>query len=321
MTERPLACPSHQRPLKVGLILPHWTGGMEGKTPSWTDILTLAQHAEAVGFDSLWVVDNLILQFETGEFVEMGECWSVLAALAATTTRATIGTLVTCTGFRNPALLAKMAVTVDEISGGRLILGIGAGGMKEEHQTFGFPWEQRYSRFEEAVTILHRLLRTGYADFTGKHYQVRECRISAPRGSRPNGPPLLIGTGVPGPRMLRLTAQYADLWNGWLTYDPKPPYTLSSLHTTLDETCQTIQRDPATLERTISIPVSLDGHRLICGSWDLTDGALTGSPEELADAFRIFAQQGVSHLQLCLAPSTLEGIEAFAPVLALLGKA
>lgn len=320
MTQQPLVDTS-RRPLKVGLLLPCWTRGMGGKTPGWSDILAFAQHAEAVGFDSLWVADNLVLRFETGEVVELAECWSVLAALAATTTRATIGTLVTCTGFRNPALLAKMALTVDEISGGRLILGIGAGGVKEEHQLFGFPWEQRYSRFEEAVTILHQLLRTGYADFTGEYYQVRECCVSVPRKARPNGPPLLIGTGIPGPRMLRLTARYADLWNGWLTYDPKPPYTLAELQTALSDACQSIQRDPATLERTICVPVSLDGHRLICGAWDFTDGGFSGPPEELADALRVFARQGISHLQLCLAPSTLEGLDAFAPVLALLDQA
>jgi alkanesulfonate monooxygenase SsuD/methylene tetrahydromethanopterin reductase-like flavin-dependent oxidoreductase (luciferase family) len=130
----------------------------------------------------------------------------------------------------------------------------------------------------------------------------------------------MIGTETPGPRMRRLIAQYADLWNGWLTYDREPPYSLSSVQTTLDEACLSTRRDPTTLERTVCITVALDGHQLIYGSWKFTDGALKGSPEELADAFRLFAQQGVSQLQLILAPSTLEGLDAFAPVLALLDQ-
>ena len=219
--------------------------------------------------------------------------------------------------LRNPALLAKMADTVDEISDGRLILGLGAGGDSGEHRAFGFRWEHRFSRFEEALTVIRGLLREGQADFEGTYYRVRGCELR-PRGPRKNGPPVLIGTVTPGPRMLRLTAQYADLWNGWLAFGRSSPEEISPLHAVLDHACEKIGRDPATLGRSVAIGVALPGHRLTFGPWDITSGALTGSPEELAAALRAFARQSISHVQIYLAPNTLVGIEAFAPVLELL---
>src|ERR1700722_8754099 len=127
------------RPLKVGLFLPFVEGTMAGETARWNDLKALGQHAEAVGFDSLWVPDHLV--FDVGEIgkppLGIWECWSVLAALAAVTTRVELGTGVVCTTFRNPALLAKMADAVDEISGGRLILGLGAGYHEPEYRAFG----------------------------------------------------------------------------------------------------------------------------------------------------------------------------------------
>ena len=310
---------SPKRPLKVGLIVPQWTGSLGGDTPRWKDAVAVARRAEEVGFDSLWLADDLLVRFREGEPLGMWECWSFLSALAAATSRVELGTLVVCNNFRNPALLAKMADTVDEISGGRLILGLGAGGDSGEHRAFGFRWEHRFERFEEALAVIRGLLREGQADFEGKYYRVRGCALR-PRGPRKNGPPVLIGTVTPGPRMLRLTVQYADLWNGWLAFGRSSSEEIPPLRAALDHACEKIGRDPTTLGRTVAIGVALLGHRLAFGPSDITSGALTGSPEELAAAFRGFARQGISHVQVYLAPNTLAGIEAFAPVLELLDR-
>jgi len=312
--------PPSRRPLAVGLILPHWTGSLAGQTPRWADMLAVARAAEAAGFDSLWVFDTFL--WRTGEEPALGvwEGWSLLAALAATTSRVALGMLVTSSLLRHPALVAKMAETVDEISGGRLILGLGAGA-DDDSGAIGLPVDHRFDRFAEALAIIRGLLRTGRSDFQGTYYQIPAAELR-PRGPRPGGgPPLLIGTTVlpPGPRMLRLVAQYADLWNGW-TLELGAPETIRPLRATLDAACASAGRDPATLALTVTGGVALPGHRLRIGPMDLTDTALRGSPEELAATLRAFALEGVSHVQLFLAPGTTQGVEAFAPVLDLLDK-
>ncbi|CAA9554442.1 MAG: hypothetical protein AVDCRST_MAG88-995, partial [uncultured Thermomicrobiales bacterium] len=153
--------------LKVGLHLPIGEGMLQGRTPRWSDIAALARRAEEVGFDSLWIPDHLLFRTAPGESVGVWECWSLLAALAAVTVRVELGPVVSCAGFRNPALLAKMAETVDEISGGRIILGLGAGWHEPEYDAFGYPFDHRASRFEEAFTIIRALLQEGHVDFAG----------------------------------------------------------------------------------------------------------------------------------------------------------
>src|SRR5262245_11585320 len=197
------------RPLKVGLCLPTFDQPwVQTPAPRWRDLLDAARLAEAAGFDSLWVPDHLQLRDEEKCF-GVWEGWSLLAALAAATERVEVGSLVACTTFRNPALLAKMADTVDEISGGRLVLGLGAGWHEPDFRAFGYPFEQRVSRFAEALAIVSGLLHDGHIDFEGEFYQVRDCELR-PRGPRPLGPPILVG--AEGPRMLRLAAKYADAW-------------------------------------------------------------------------------------------------------------
>ncbi len=181
-----------QRPLKIGFFIGLFDGWKDGQTTRWTDIHAMAKMVEEVGFDSLWLPDHLLVQ-TADESVGVWECTSILSALAATTTRVELGTLVACNTFRNPALLAKMADTIDEISGGRFTLGIGAGHMDPEYHAFGYPVDHRYSRFEEAIQIIHGLLREGCIDFEGTFYQARDCEL-LPRGPRPMGPPIMIGT-------------------------------------------------------------------------------------------------------------------------------
>src|SRR5215212_8585260 len=185
---------------------------MNGGSARWSDLREMAQLGEQIGADSLWITDHLIHREAGEEPRGMWECWSLISALAAVTEKPEIGTLVMSTSFRNPALLAKMADTVDEISGGRLMLGLGAGWNEAEYIAFGYPFDHRVSRFEEAVTIIAGLLRDGHIDFEGTYYEARDCELR-PRGPRANGPSIMIGTV--GARMLRQTALYADAWNAF----------------------------------------------------------------------------------------------------------
>jgi len=309
---------SATRPLKVGIFLPFAEYMMDRQTPRWSDLLTMAQRAETLTFDSVWLGDHLFARFpEPQDWLDghttsgAWDCWSLLAALAAVTKRIEIGPLVACTSFHNPALVAKKAATVDEISGGRLVLGLGAGWMESEYHAFGFPFDHRVSRFEEAFTIIRTLLRDGQIDFDGTYYQAQECELR-PRGPRAAGPPILIGSV--SPRMLRLTAQFADQWNGWIP-DRSRVEEVAPLRRMVNEACAEVGRDPATLERTVTISVNPTEQQ---GGVDT--GTLTGPPEILADVLRAFAREGISHIQIAFEPMTLASIEAFAPTLELLDR-
>ncbi len=303
------------RPLKVGLALPDSEGYFDGGTARWSDLAAMARRAEEAGFDSLWVQDHLLFRFPGQEPEGPWESFSLLAALAAVTERVELGTLVTCVSYRNPALTAKIADTIDEISGGRLILGLGAGWHEPEYRAFGYPFDHRYSRFEEALAIIHTLLREGRIDFAGKYHQARECELR-PRGPRPQGPPLLIGST--SPRMLRLVARYADGWNTWLVWKRSYADAISPLRAVVDAACVEAGRDPATLARTVALRVDLPSRpgRSASGA-----EPISGSLDEIAAALRAFPAEGISHLQVTLVPFTLAAVDEFAPVLEMLDQA
>jgi alkanesulfonate monooxygenase SsuD/methylene tetrahydromethanopterin reductase-like flavin-dependent oxidoreductase (luciferase family) len=302
------------RPLKIGLFLPYAERQMDGQTARWADLLTMARRAEEAGFDSLWLADHLVFRHEQAS--GPWECWTILAALAAVTRRIELGTLVLCTGFRNPALLAKMADTFDEVSDGRLILGLGAGYHEPEHAAFGYPFDHRASRFAEALTIIHTLLREGRINFKGTYYQARECELR-PRGPRPYGPPILIGTK--GSRMLSLTARYADAWNVWLIYGGNVLEEAAPFLAAVDAACQEANRDPRTLARTAAVLVTPLNRQDEPPGLNRPPGAvpipISGSPQLIAETLRTFAGAGISHVQVYLHPNSLAGIEAFTPVL------
>ena len=214
------------RRLKVGIQLPEVE-----RVVRWTELREMARLAEQVGFDSVWVGDHLLYRYDDGSRRGPWEAWSVLAALAEATERIELGPLVAATSFHSPPMLAKKAATIDEISGGRLILGLGAGWNETEYEAFGFPFDSRVSRFEEAFTIIRSLLREGYVDFEGRYYQARDCHL-LPRGPRPNGPPLMVGSI--GPRMLEITLPHVAAWNAWGPWFGNAVEGYAALHERID---------------------------------------------------------------------------------------
>ena len=296
--------------LKVGLILPETERQMNGGSARWSDLVEMARLGEEIGVDSLWFTDHLIHRVPGEEPRGMWECWSLMSALAAITERAEIGTLVLCSSFRNPALLAKMADTVEEISGGRLILGVGAGWNKPEYDAFGYPFDHRTDRFAEALVILTSLLREGHVDFEGTYYTARDCELR-PRGPRPSGPPIMIGASEAGPRMTELAARYGDGWNTWFSSTKNTVEGLLPLLERVDAACNAVDREPSSLERSCAVIVEVGPHEPSA----MTGVPISGSAAEIAAGLRAYGDAGVSHLQVWLEPNTPQGIAAFAPVL------
>ncbi len=288
----------------------------DGPPPmGWNDLVAIAQHAEEVGFDSLWLPDHVQIPMGDDTLVGMWECWTFLAGLATVTSRVDIGTLVASTSYRNPALIAKMAEAIDEMSNGRVILGIGAGHIPTEAHAFDFPYDYRASRFEEAIQIITSLVRERTVDFEGRWHSARGA-VMRPDGPRSHGLPVMVG--AEGPRMIRIAARYADELNIDIgtTLDSIGP-----LSERIDDACRDVGRDPATLRRSAFIPIDLSSPERppdpYLGSM-FDEVAYRGTPEELANVFRAYAAAGFHEVQVWPNPCTIDFIDAFAPVLALL---
>lgn len=283
--------------MKIGLVLIIAERKELQRAFSYPETREIAQRAEANGFDSLWLYDHMLYRSEGEPTIGIWECWTFLSALADATQRVELGTLVTCNSFRNPALLAKMAITLDEVSQGRLILGLGAGWNKPEYDAFGWPYDHRVDRFEEALQIIRPLLKEGKVNFAGKYYQARECEIR-PYGPRAGGPPLMVGAF--GKRMLSLTASYADKWNtGYLG----KPDTLDQPLTQMLAVCREANRDQATLGMTAMI--ALHYPDLASEAGDFETPPLTGNAEEVAQAMVDYEKKGVEHIMFHLVPYNL----------------
>jgi len=302
------------RPCRIGIQLPE----VERRV-GWPELFSMARTAEGVGFDSLWVGDHLLYDLPGGVARGPWEAWTALAALAAATERVELGPLVASTSFHAPAMLAKQAATVDAISGGRLILGLGAGWNEREYRAFGFPYDHRVSRFEEAFTIIRRLLRGGRVDFDGAYYRVEDCVLD-PGPARPGGPPLMLGSV--SPRMMRIGLPHVDAWNVWWSDYGNTPGGFAAVRDRVDEAAVQAGRMPGEVTATAAVLVSLPGGtgRLM---GDVNDGPIRpvqGSPADISGHLEAMASAGAAHLQLVVDPITMGSIEMLGEVLATLDR-
>jgi alkanesulfonate monooxygenase SsuD/methylene tetrahydromethanopterin reductase-like flavin-dependent oxidoreductase (luciferase family) len=301
--------------LRVGVQLPEVE-----REVRWPELLDMVRAIEDLGYDSIWLGEHLLYRWPNREPRGPWEAWSSLAAIAASTSRVEFGPLVACTAFHNPAILAKQAATIDEISGGRLILGLGAGWNETEFRAFGIPFDYRIARFEEAFTIIRSLLRDGAVDFEGTYYSARDCEL-LPRGPRPGGPPMMIGSI--GERMLRIAAPHVDSWNAWFADTGNSPTGVAALRAKVDAACVDVGRDPASIERTVAVLVRFPGGTgRTMGDTTASERTLPleGSPGEMAEELRGYAREGIGHVQLVIDPITRDSIERFAAVLRVLDQ-
>ncbi|MBX3028626.1 MAG: LLM class flavin-dependent oxidoreductase [Chloroflexi bacterium] len=288
--------------MQVGIMLPMGSDESGG----FGNLRALAVTAEAEGLDSVWVADHLL--FREGDRVTgLHEAWTVLAAIAAVTSRVTLGPLVLAVPFRNPVLTAKMALELDEISAGRFVLGLGCGWHEPEFEAMGIPFDHRVGRFEEALRIIVPLLRGETVTFEGDWYRVAGAVLDPP-AVRAGGPPLLIAGERP--RMLRLVAEHAALWNAAWYGRPETADELRDRLRDLRTALGTIGRDPATLDLTVGIEVDL-------GDGDAGERAIGGSTQGIADALAGYADLGISQLIAHVSPRTPDAIARFAEAVTL----
>jgi alkanesulfonate monooxygenase SsuD/methylene tetrahydromethanopterin reductase-like flavin-dependent oxidoreductase (luciferase family) len=293
-----------ERPCKIGVQLPE----VERFVP-WPEYVDLARRAEEAGYDSVWVGDHLIYDLPDGSTRGPYEVWTTLAAIAAVTERVEIGPLVASTGFHAPAMLAKQAATVDAISQGRLIVGLGAGWNRREFDAFGFPYDRRVSRFAEALAVIAPLLREGRTTFHGEFYDVDDCVLD-PGPVRAGGPPIMLGSH--SPRMLGIGLPVADAWNVWWSLYDNSVERFADIKAEVDAVMPEGRRVAATAAALVTFPGGRG--RLMGETYDASVTRVT--PDDLGDHIRGLAAVGVTHVQLVLDPITAESIDAIGEVLA-----
>jgi alkanesulfonate monooxygenase SsuD/methylene tetrahydromethanopterin reductase-like flavin-dependent oxidoreductase (luciferase family) len=297
--------------LELGLVLPMEESWTDGSTARWVDIRDLALRAETMGFDTVWIPDELLWRSADGQLRGWWECVSMSGAVAAATSRVKVGTWILSALHRNPGITAKAVETLDEISGGRFVFGLGSGHAGRQAHAFGLPEDQVYGRFAEAVEIIVPLLRKGRADFEGTFHAARDLE-QRPVGPRPGRIPLMIG--AKGPKMLRLAALHADIWS-WYVEERSDLTEFGPRLGTLEAACVEVGRDPATIGRSAGIVVEPTA---FTGAADVLGTPLRGSAEEIADGLRAFREGGFTHVEILLWPRTLAALEAMAPVVELL---
>lgn len=301
-------------PLRIGLSLPTWPL-RDGSYASWPTMRRLARAMDAMGVDTLWVPDHLQRVTQGRGTFGFWECWTILTAAAEATSRIGIGPFIACTGFRNPALLAKMAATLDEVSAGRLVLGLGSGvpARDPSWSAFGYDGTRHVSRYAEAVEIVTRLLRERAVTFEGEHYRTEAAEL-IPRGPRPDGVPVLVA-GL-GERTLAVAARFGDLVN--VNRALVSAADATEITTAAARACDAVGREPSTLEVTGWVRIAVDPDGIAVER----PGFIAGDPAAVAATVAEIHGAGVAHLTVHIGaaddPSPLpaltdETLEMFGP--------
>jgi len=299
------------RTLEIGVVLPMGESFVDGSTARWVEIRDLALRAEEIGFDIVWTADELLWRPTDGKPQGWWEAVAMTGAVAAATSRVKVGTWILSALHRNPGITAKAVETLDEISGGRFVFGLGAGHAGRQAHAFGLPEDHVHGRFEEALEIIVPLLRKGRAEFEGTFHAARDLE-HRPVGPRAGRIPIMIG--AKGPKMLRLAALHADIWS-WYVEEKSDLTEFGPRLAALEAACVEVGRDPATIGKSAGIvvePTSFTGSAAVIGT------PIQGSAEQIADGLRAFGAAGFTNLELIVWPPSLAALDAMAPVLELL---
>jgi probable F420-dependent oxidoreductase len=273
----------------------------------WPEVASMARAAEEVGFDSIWLGDHYLYREDGRSERGPWEAWTFLAGLAAITEKVRLGPLVACLNFHNPAVLAKAVAAVDELSGGRFTLGVGAGWNRTEFDAFGIPFDHRASRFEESFEIVRRLLEGERVTFEGRFHQVRDA-VLLPRPSQ--RPQLMVGSS--GERILAATLPHVDGWNTWYDWYGNTAEGFRTKIREIDAACERAGRDPASIERSACVMVRLGNTKERPDQEGVTP--LEGSPDEIGAGLGAMAEAGAGELILVLDPITEGSIRALGDV-------
>ena len=287
--------------MRIGVQLPE----VERRV-GWAEYVAMARAAEEVGFDSVWLGDHLLYRDEGREARGPWDAWSLLAGLAAVTDRVRIGPLVACTAFAPPALLARKAAAVQEMSAGRLVLALGAGWNRVEFEAFGLPFDRRAARFIEAFDVIRRLLAGEEVRVAGEFTHVVDA-VVLPMPER--APTLMVGSV--GERVLRATLPYVDAWNCWCAWFGNTPEGFAEQNERVSQLASECGRDPASIARTATAFVSLEDST---DRQNLDVVPVTGSPPAIADRLEEFKAAGVDEAILVVNPINESSIRALGAV-------
>ena len=294
--------------LKLGAVITTLEDPMSGVAASWQEMKDAATSAEQVGFDAVWVPDEL--QWESDDWEGPRGWWegvAVTSAIAEATSTVAVGTWVLSALHRNPGLTVRIAETIDEISGGRFVLGYGAGHAGRQGEAFGFPPDKTVGRYEEALSIVTDLLRNGESTFSGDyHSTVRQT--TAPRGPRPGSIPLMLGGH--GPRTMRLAAKHADIWSAFAT-ESSLAEAFAPMIERLDTVCEAHSREPSTLGRSIGVFVRPPG---TSADIPALGPSLDGSEDDIVRRIEQFAVIGATQVEMIIPGDMASGFEQLAGV-------